>query len=325
MRESASFSEQPQLHQARIIRRQNEPLNWPNSLSCQEAISHRRSLGSATESKYNRVENLLKNSLGYRLSRESLTYSTILTATPTVTTSLASPTIITIDPDPVALASTSSNTVSMTSSTINESTNQLNAPLLITSPEITITRTESVHNLFRNDNNRFTTTSSTSTTSLHAVQQKLWNVVPLLRRDGSLISLYQNKITKPLNDEKIASGLKKCETVLTLSHSKTTPNFVEQIRPHNRLRQNSTIATCSRCSSILSLAANGSRYSLNLTHTGFSQTENNNENSDKTSLLHGSTSSLIRTCKLCLGDIKIDKFMKIQQCGCMFCAEVCLT
>ncbi|XP_053964035.1 putative mediator of RNA polymerase II transcription subunit 26 [Anastrepha ludens] len=47
---------------------------------------------------------------------------------------------------------------------------------------------------------------------------------------------------------------------------------VEQIRPLNRLRNSITSvnapATCSRCSSLLSLAASGSRYSLNVTSNG---------------------------------------------------------
>lgn len=152
---------------------------------------------------------------------------------------------------------------------------QLDEPLLppssILSPEIKISRTPSAHNLlFRNDK-CLTSTSSASTTSLNAaVHQRLWSVVPLLRREGSCASLNQQNTMKPLIHQQPRSDarLKKCETVSALTHSQTTTSF-EPIKPRNRLRQSPSVATCSRCSSILSLAANGSRYSLNIANGGF--------------------------------------------------------
>lgn len=148
----------------------------------------------------------------------------------------------------------------------------LNTPLIFTSPEINVSRAPSAQNLFRNDK-FFTNTSSTSTTSLNAtMHQRLWSVVPLLRREGSSTSLNQSSI-KPLIRQRDDIGLKKCETVSALTHSQTTSSF-EPVRPRNRLRQSQSIATCSRCSSILSLAANGSRYSLNIANGGFVSIKN---------------------------------------------------
>lgn len=128
----------------------------------------------------------------------------------------------------------------------------------IPSPEIRITKSPSEHTLIRNDK------ISSSTASLNsAVQHKLWSVVPLLRREGSCASLHQMK-SSPLAHH---SGLKKCDTVLALSRSSSN---LEPIKPQNRLRNSSSSTiTCSRCSSLLSLAANGSRYSLNLSNGGF--------------------------------------------------------
>lgn len=187
-------------------------------------------------------------------------------------------------------------------------------PPQIPSPEIRVTRSPSEHNLIKTDK------LSSSTTSLNSVQQKLWSVVPLLRRNDSCTSLHQTK-SSPLAHH---SGLKKCQTVLALTRSSSN---LEPIKPQNRLR-NST-GTCSRCSSLLSLAANGSRYSLNLAHGGFVAVDS----SDKISGNIGSTapSTVVAAapvvtfvCKLCLGDFVAEKSTKIKQCGCLYCSEVSL-
>lgn len=222
---------------------------------------------------------------------------------------------------------------------------ELNQPLLppssIQSPEIKISRTPSAHNLttslFRNDK-CLMSTSSASTTSLNAaVHQRLWSVVPLLRREGSCASLNQQNI-KPLihQQQRSDAGLKKCETVSALTHSQTTASF-EPIKARNRLRQSPSVATCSRCSSILSLAANGSRYSLNIANGGFVAIKNNLEKSasirsdvnkaDQISLMRSSITSLNASssqqiaCKLCLADVAMDKMVKIHQCSCLFCID----
>ncbi|XP_075165786.1 uncharacterized protein LOC142238121 [Haematobia irritans] len=133
--------------------------------------------------------------------------------------------------------------------------------------------------------------SGGSTSSLNVMQQKLWNIV---RREGSAISLNQEKSQSIVH----YTGLRKCETVIALTRqTNTTPcsptlgpghagsgstysqqhlshgtgsgifsaSGVEQIRPLNRLRNSvsSMNNTCSRCSSLLSLAASSSRFSLN--------------------------------------------------------------
>ncbi|KAH8394610.1 hypothetical protein KR222_000063, partial [Zaprionus bogoriensis] len=122
---------------------------------------------------------------------------------------------------------------------------------------------------------------SGSSSSLNVVHQKLWH---MMRREGSASSLHQEKSQSIVQ----YTGLRKCETVLALTRQGHTlhpmamamggdaasthggsgifsAGGVEQIRPLNRLRNSvSSIngATCSRCSSLLSLAATGSRYSL---------------------------------------------------------------
>lgn len=240
---------------------------------------HATTYGVASGSKYNRFEQLLKNLVGRKVSREQ----------PTITPSLSTSAIIgnnivnTVAQSHAAnngkKASFSSNDtvisrkysgddISCTSRSDDFAVeNQQLQPLLVASPEIKISRTPSAHNLFRNDK-CLTSTSSASTTSLNAtMHQRLWNVVPLLRREGSCASLNQNS-AKPLIHQRSDVGLKKCETVSALSHSQTTSNF-EPIKARNRLRQSQSVATCSRCSSILSLAANGSRYSLNIANGGF--------------------------------------------------------
>uniref|UniRef100_A0A1B0BHK9 Uncharacterized protein n=1 Tax=Glossina palpalis gambiensis TaxID=67801 RepID=A0A1B0BHK9_9MUSC len=167
------------------------------------------------------------------------------------------------------------------------------------SPEITITRTPSEQNMvvLRNPSashsSREKLANGGSSTSLNVMQQKLWN---MMKRDGSSNSLNHEKSQSIVQ----YTNLRKCETVLALTrqanslgsptlevsssssgyhlnesnhHAPYTgsgifsANGVEQIRPLNRLR-NSTVsinATCSRCSSLLSMAASGSRYSLNAT------------------------------------------------------------
>ncbi|XP_017866816.1 PREDICTED: LOW QUALITY PROTEIN: uncharacterized protein LOC108616248 [Drosophila arizonae] len=121
---------------------------------------------------------------------------------------------------------------------------------------------------------------SGSSSSLNVVQQKLWHMV---RREGSASSLHHEKSQSIVQ----YTGLRKCETVLALTHRSHSlhpmgcadegpssrggsgifsAGGVEQIRPLNRLRNSvnsiNGAATCSRCSSLLSLAATGSRYSL---------------------------------------------------------------
>ncbi|EDW61764.2 uncharacterized protein [Drosophila virilis] len=162
------------------------------------------------------------------------------------------------------------------------------------SPEIRITRTPSEQDVVLRDpagrqqlanghghgSSRLSISGSSS--SLNVVQQKLWH---MMRREGSASSLHQEKSQSIVQ----YTGLRKCETVLALTRQSHTlhpmpgdetatmlathggsGNFsaggVEQIRPLNRLRNSVSsingVGTCSRCSSLLSLAATGSRYSL---------------------------------------------------------------
>lgn len=249
---------------------------------------HATTYGVASGSKYNRFEQLLKNLVGRKVSREqptitpSLSTSAIIGNNATIVNTVAqtqssdgTKTSYSSN-DPVTLRKYSGDDISCASRSDDFmiENHQLNQPLLVTSPEIKISRTPSVHNLFRNDK-CLMSTSSASTTSLNAtVHQRLWSVVPLLRREGSCASLNNQNSAKPLLHERSDVGLKKCETVSTLTHSQTTSNF-EPIKPRNRLRQSPSMATCSRCSSILSLAANGSRYSLNIANGGFVAIQSN--------------------------------------------------
>ncbi|XP_049292923.1 mucin-5AC [Anopheles funestus] len=160
------------------------------------------------------------------------------------------------------------------------------SPPLLSSPEIKISKSPSEHNLAEITRSRL----NISTTSLSSVHQKLWSVVPLLKRDVSCNSLASPKTTPLLLDSQMASsgectgghglltigglkdaggpgGLRKCETVLALTNA--TSQTLEPIRPLNRLRNCASVATCSRCSSLLSLAAAGSRYSLNASNGAF--------------------------------------------------------
>lgn len=143
-------------------------------------------------------------------------------------------------------------------------------------------------------------TASLNSTSFSMVHQKLWSVVPLLnRKDGSSCS----NLLSSDNVER-RSNMRKCETVLALthepllrrqqqsaapstsgskSHSKSINSLLEPIKPLNRLRNSQSCyvshetdssgsgrpQTCSRCSSLLSLAAIGSNYSLNVTNGAF--------------------------------------------------------
>ncbi|KAH8253614.1 hypothetical protein KR032_006241 [Drosophila birchii] len=162
------------------------------------------------------------------------------------------------------------------------------------SPEIRITRTPSEQDVvlrdpsgrqLANGHGRGSLSISGSSSSLNVVQQKIWHI---MRREGSASSLHQEKSQSIVQ----YTGLRKCETVLALTRQSQTQNHglgltqsrsqghslavhgsgifssggVEQIRPLNRLRNSVSsmngVGTCSRCSSILSLAASGSRYSL---------------------------------------------------------------
>lgn len=228
------------------------------------------------------------------------------------------------------------------------------SPPLISSPEIKVSKCPSELNLSRLSRTKL----NVSTTSLNSVHQKLWSVVPLLRKNGSCSSLHAPKRSAPFGGVDYI-GLRKCETVLALTNStyRDTGGGSSDgpIRPLNRLRNNcGSIATCSRCSSLLSLAA-GSKYSLNLSGGGFIPVNNNSNSScsnaissqqqqqqqqilissvvpeSPTFTVIGATGSTYLTqiststksvCKLCLGEYKSENMTKISQCGCSFCTEV---
>lgn len=232
-------------------------------------------------------------------------------------------------------------------------------------------------------------TASLNSTSLSMVHQKLWSVVPLLnRKEGSSCS----NLLASDNIER-RSNMRKCETVLALthepflrrhqhlaapstsgskSHSKSINNLLEPIKPLNRLRNSQSCyvnhhesdssghqQTCSRCSSLLSLAAIGSNYSLNTTNGGFvlksckhhrhgsspamdeidSISSNNSsshnlitndinkiepyDSNGNVKMTLARKDSMVKfTCKLCLGDSTDDQMTKITSCGCSFCTEV---
>lgn len=162
-----------------------------------------------------------------------------------------------------------------------------------------------------------------STSSLNIVNQKLWSVMPLLRRESSCSNLIQTSKTNS-STHSASSGMRKCNTVLALAQP--TNSQLEPITPVNRLRKNTSFGTCSRCSSLLSLAA-GSKYSLNLSHGGFIPANSNTISSDNSDQNAGKISCSTPqnpnySCKLCLGDVKPDNLTKISQCGCSFCTEV---
>uniref|UniRef100_A0A336N0W9 RBR-type E3 ubiquitin transferase n=1 Tax=Culicoides sonorensis TaxID=179676 RepID=A0A336N0W9_CULSO len=220
------------------------------------------------------------------------------------------------------------------------------SPPLISSPEITVSKCPSEYNLSRLSRTKL----NVSTTSLNSVHHKLWSVVPLLRKNGSCSSLSVPKRPAPFGGADYI-GLRKCETVLALTNSNSSSGG--PIRPLNRLRNNcgSSIATCSRCSSLLSLAAAGSKYSLNLSGGGFIPVSSNNCSNNAilpqqqqqqqilissvvpesptftvigatgSTYFSSSTQSSLSVCKLCLGECKAEKMTKISQCGCQFCTE----
>lgn len=318
-----------------IFYRTNSGYTAAGAAAAQETGPHALASSATATSKYNRFEQLLKNLVGRKVSREmpTIASSAIIGSNASVlngnssssssSTSNSSSscissysssneaaravtTIQTRQQQPINNGSTkridhnSANDIRVNASRRYSGDDalscasrcdefvdqQLDQPLLppssILSPEIKISRTPSAHNLlFRNDK-CLTSTSSASTTSLNAaVHQRLWSVVPLLRREGSCASLNQQNTVKPLihqqqqqHQPRSDARLKKCETVSALTHSQTTTSF-EPIKPRNRLRQSPSVATCSRCSSILSLAANGSRYSLNIANGGFVSIKSN--------------------------------------------------
>ncbi|XP_037929525.1 uncharacterized protein LOC119664016, partial [Teleopsis dalmanni] len=167
------------------------------------------------------------------------------------------------------------------------------------SPEIRITRTPSEQNLvvirtptgrqietYKSSEKLVNGVTQGSTSSLNVVQQKIRNI---LRREDSVSSLNHEKSQSVVQYK----GLRKCETMVALTRQASlcspvlgetqtdvagthrtssgifNANGVEQIRPLNRLRTSATSInmTCSRCSSLLSLAASTSRYSLNVAST----------------------------------------------------------
>lgn len=151
----------------------------------------------------------------------------------------------------------------------------------IPSPEILITKSPSERTLLRPQNDKSFVASTASLHTSNSVQQKLWSVLPLLRRENSCSNLKQTKSHNALAHYSGGDGggvgcgrfcgngtLKKCDTSLALSQSACN---LEPIRPQNRLRNSSwSTISCSRCSSLLSLdGANGSRYSLHLMHGRF--------------------------------------------------------
>lgn len=285
-------------------------------------------------SKYNRFEQLLKSLVGRKVSKETTPQSLAATnasTTTTTTTTIPATAPTTTETYPVSTVSSLSNSQTITVQPTSVLHNQ-NVPLLLSSPEIRISKSPSEHNLIRKDR-----PPAASTTSLNSVQQRLWSVVPLLRREGSCSSLQTDK-SNPIVHQ---SGMKKCQTVLTLSRSSGN---LEPIKPLNRLRHSPSMATCSRCSSLLSLAANGSRYSLNLANGGFIPIGSSNvtekssfpRSATQTSMMPSGSAvvpitveitttdgpTTISTCKLCLADVQPDKLTKLTQCGCEFCTEV---
>jgi hypothetical protein len=236
-------------------------------------------------------------------------------------------------------------------------------------------------------------TTSLNSTSLALVHQKLWSVVPLLsRRDGGSGSSCNNLLLSNGNPSTPQHGrMRKCETVLVLTdekqqgkssstcsrtHSKSINNLLDPLpmRPLNRLRNSQscyvncdsnpatrqTQAACSRCSSLLSLAAiGGSSYSLkngafvlkngkhlnrhaNKNHLDEVSSENDRSNHNliendfnsiepydsSDTIINASkeqqTVSVKLTCKLCLGEYyNENKLTTISSCGCTFCTEVC--
>lgn len=288
--------------------------------------------GRETVSKYNRFEQLLKNLVGRKVSRDAAATTT------SATKMLAANTPPTFSRQS-SMISTETNQYPDTSAIhCNENRNgDVDAKPghhpVFTSPADHVNR-----NFLRSNSHFMVDSASASTTSLNSVvQRKLWNVMPLLRREDSCTSLYQNS-TKPLihqHYKTMLSGLKKCETVQTLSNPSATTSF-EPIKAQNRLRHSQSIATCSRCSSILSLAANGSKYSLNAASGGgfvaigegdgsTAAGSNVDDANEKDTLLERTESPVTISCKLCLCDVADDNVTAIEQCGCKFCTDVSVT
>lgn len=244
-------------------------------------------------------------------------------------------------------------------------------------------------------------TTSLNSTSLALVHQKLWSVVPLLSRkdgggsNGAGGASCNNLLLSKENFLPTHGKMRKCETVLVLTdekqqrtfqgststcnrtHSKSINNLLDPLpmRPLNRLRNsqscyvncdNSNMVprqtqTCSRCSSLLSLAAiGGSSYSLkngafvlkngkhlnrhpnkklldevttendcsnhNLIENDFNSIEPYDTNDEIKNALKEHTKDLSEKfiCKLCLGEYyNEEKLTTISSCGCTFCTEVC--
>lgn len=226
----------------------------------------------------------------------------------------------------------------------NSTTTTSIAPSLLPSSfEFKANKTPSEHslsNLTSSQNRRI----GNSTTSLNIVNQKIWSVVPLLRHEGSCSSLNQTSPTSSKADHNHHhqhhhhhnshpssspsshdAVLRKCNTVMALTTTQSTSSSLEPIKPLNRLRNNSSFGTCSRCSSLLSLAAtSGSKYSLNVSNGVFFAVSDGEESPklDDEQPLVTTIQQQQHTCKLCLGEVKVDKLTKISQCGCSFCTEV---
>lgn len=193
----------------------------------------------------------------------------------------------------------------------------------------------SEHNLTRSRINGGSTASLTE-----SVHQKLWSVVPLLRKNGSCGSLHLHPPRPTTFADVEYSGLRKCETMAALMHhqSMATVNADpggrgglsgEPIRPLNRLRNCASIATCSRCSSLLSLAA-GSKYSLNVSggfipvnsSANLCRSDSHSSVSNNSQQQQQQPTGTKFVCKLCLGEYTAENLTRISQCSCSFCTEV---
>lgn len=196
-----------------------------------------------------------------------------------------------------------------------KSSKEPNPAPLLPSPEIKIIPSPSESSLLSNNDKSAIDRIGTSNSSLNVVQQKLWNVVPLLKREGSSSSLKQEKVDSIVQ----YSGLRKCETVVALSQF----SCLEPIKPLNRLRNNTpnSNVTCSRCSSFLSLAASGSRYSLNPSNNSFITVTVANLSANENASTPNAVADALFLCKLCLAEVLVSAATKIEQCGCIFCTE----
>ncbi|GAB0100731.1 RBR-type E3 ubiquitin transferase [Sergentomyia squamirostris] len=211
----------------------------------------------------------------------------------------------------------------------------------LTAPQLRIDKSPSEYDLTRDEKSK---RIGGSTSSLNSVQQRLWTVVPLLKRDasGSCSSLEKVTPTRATSCANTTSlqheisvhqglNMRKCETYLTLTQPSAP---LEPLKPLNRLRNSASIATCSRCSSLLSLAAAGSRYSLNVAGGGFVPIDGGGSGNISDSSCYSASvqvpppppaviqrDSTIVPCKLCLGEVNRHQLTKIRQCGCSFCTE----